>query len=156
MGEIYLTKEGYEKLTGELESLKKVKRRKISKEIEEARAHGDISENAEYDAAKDAQALNEKKIDELENNLSRARIINEENIPKGEVSQGTTVKIKDLDSQEELEYTLVAELEANYKENKISNTSPIGKGLIGHKENDIIEINVPAGILKYEILKISR
>ncbi|MEK6645902.1 MAG: transcription elongation factor GreA [Candidatus Firestonebacteria bacterium] len=156
MGEIYLTKEGYERLTEELAVLKTVKRRKISKEIEEARAHGDISENAEYDAAKEAQAVNERKINELESNLSRARVINKENIPKGEVAVGTIVKIKDLDSQEETEYALVSELEADYKQNKISITSPIGKGLIGHKENDIVEINVPAGTLKYKIFKISR
>jgi len=154
-GEIYLTQEGYEKLASLLEQLKTVKRRQLSKAVGEARSHGDISENAEYDAAKDAQAHNEKQIMELEDKLSRARIL-DKNIPKDEVLIGATVKLKDMDTDEELEYTLVSELEADYNQNKISVSSPVGQGLLGHKENEIAQITIPAGILKYKIIKISR
>ncbi|MDP3731880.1 MAG: transcription elongation factor GreA [Candidatus Omnitrophota bacterium] len=156
MDEVYLTQGGYQKLFEELQLLKTVKRRQISKAIGEARAHGDISENAEYDAAKDAQAFNEKRIAELEGKLSRVRIIDDINIPKDEVLIGATVKLKDLDSGEELEYALVSELEADYAQGKISVTSPVGSGLLGHKENEVVEIKIPAGLLKYKILKISR
>ena len=156
MDEIYLTRDGYEKLIKELDFLKREKRRKLSKAIGEARAHGDISENAEYDAAKEAQGLNEKRIAELEYKLTRARIIDYENIPKDEVLIGATVMLKDLDSQEVLEYMLVSEAEANYTEGKISVTSPVGAALLNHREKEIVEIKVPAGVLKYEILKISR
>lgn len=154
-GEIYLTQEGYEKLASQLEQLKTVKRRQLSKAVGEARSHGDISENAEYDAAKDAQGHNEKQIMELEDKLARVRIL-DKNIPKDEVLIGATVKLKDMDSDEELEYTLVSELEADYNQNKISVSSPVGQGLLGHKENEIAEIKIPAGILKYKIIKISR
>lgn len=156
MEEIYLTKKGYQNLLEKLEFLKTVRRRELSKAVGEARAHGDISENAEYDAAKEAQGLNEKRIAELEEKLSRARILDDENIPKDEVLIGATVKLKDLNSEEEIEYTLVSEIEADYSQGKISIASPVGKGLLNHKENDIIEINIPAGILRYKILKISR
>jgi len=155
MNETYLTKEGFEKLSKELAFLKTVRRREISKAIGEAREHGDISENAEYDAAKDAQGLNEKRIAELEEKLAYARIL-DENIPKDEVLIGATVKLRDVSSQEELEYILVAEVEADYTQGKISVASPVGSALLNHRENDIIEIKVPAGILKYKILKISR
>lgn len=155
-GNVYLTREGYEKLKEELKYLRNVRRRELSKEIGQAIARGDISENAEYDAAKEAQGLNEKKIAELEENLVRGRIIDDENIPKDEVRIGARVELKDLDLGEELQYTLVSEVEADYAQGKISITSPIGKGLLGHKENEIVEIKIPAGILRYEILKISR
>lgn len=154
-GDIYLTQEGYEKLSAELEHLKTVKRRQLSKAIGEARAHGDISENAEYDAAKDAQAHNEKRIRELEDKLARVRIL-DKNIPQDQVLIGATVKLKDMDTDEELEYTLVSELESDYAQGKISVTSPVGSGLLGHKENEVVEIKIPAGILKYKIIRISR
>jgi transcription elongation factor GreA len=153
--DIYLTQEGYERLASELEHLKTVKRRQLSKAVGEARSHGDISENAEYDAARDAQAHNEKQIMELENKLAQVRIL-DKNIPSDEVLIGATVKLRDMDTQEDLEYTLVAELEADYNQGKISVTSPVGQGLLGHKENEIAEIKIPAGILKYKIIKISR
>jgi transcription elongation factor GreA len=153
---IYLTRQGYEKLREQLEYLKTVCRRKIVEELSKAIAHGDLSENAEYDAAKEAQAENEIRIAELEKKLTGARIIDEENIPAGEVWIGATVKLKDLGSGEELKYTLVSEEEADYLQGKISISSPVGKGLLGHKENDIVQIKVPAGILRYKILKISR
>jgi len=156
MDEIYLTKDGHKKLLEELEYLKTVKRRELSKAVGEARLHGDISENAEYDAAKEVQALNEKRIAELEEKLSRGRVIDDEYMPKGEVLIGATVKLKDLHSEEELEYTLVSEIEADYSQGKISIASPVGQGLLGYKENEIVEIKTPAGILRYKILKISR
>lgn len=155
MKEIYLTKEGYQKLFEELAHLKSVKRRAFSKAIGEARAHGDISENAEYDAAKEAQGLNEKRIQELEEQLSRARILDDD-IASDEVLIGATVQLQDLDTREELAYTLVSELEADYAQGKISVSSPVGEGLLHHKENDVVEIKIPAGILRYKILKISR
>ena len=155
-GKSYLSREGYEKLRKKLEVLKTTKRRKLAKAVGEARAHGDISENAEYDAAKEAQGLNEKGIAELEAKLANAEILDDTNIPKDEALIGATVKMKDVDSGEELQYTLVSELEADYSQGKISVASPIGKGLLGHKKNETVEIEVPAGILKYKILKISR
>ena len=153
--DIYLTQEGYEKLVNELEHLKTVKRRALAKAIGEARAYGDISENAEYDAAKDAQGHNEKQIMELEDKLARVRIL-DKNIPKDEVLIGAKVKLMDMDTQEELEYVLVSELEADYNQGKISVNSPVGGGLLGHKENEIVEINIPAGKIKYKIIQISR
>jgi transcription elongation factor GreA len=152
----YLTQEGYEKLHKELEYLKSVKRREISAAIGEARAHGDISENAEYDAAKDAQGLNEKRINELETYLATARVMDSDAMSSDEVLIGATVKLKDAKSGEELEYTLVAEEEADYAQGKISVTSPVGSALINHKVDDMVEIKVPAGVLKYKVLKISR
>lgn len=155
-GDIYLTQEGYEKLVEELKFLKTVRRRELSKEVGEARAHGDISENAEYDAAKEALALNEKRVAELEDKLSRARILDKLDLPRDKVTIGATVKVKDLDSGEELEYTLVSGLEADPSQNKISFSSPIGKGLMLRKLNETVEINVPAGVLRYKVLQISR
>ena len=154
-GDIYLTQEGYEKFVNELEYLKTTKRRQLSKAVGEARAHGDISENAEYDAAKDAQGHNELEITQLEDKLARVRIL-DKNIPHDQVLIGAKVKLIDQDTDEEMEYLLVSELEADYEQNKISVTSPVGAGLLGHKENEVVQIKVPAGILKYKIIKISR
>jgi transcription elongation factor GreA len=155
-GGSHLTVEGYEKLRKELEHLKTVKRRELSKAIGAARAHGDISENAEYDAAKEAQGLNEKKIAELEHKLATAQIIDEDNMAKDEVLIGATVKLKDLKSGNEITYTLVSEEEADFSQGKISISSPVGSGLMNHKKGDTVEINVPAGVLKYKILSIDR
>ena len=155
-GGSHLTPEGYEKLRKELEYLKTVKRRELSKAIGEARAHGDISENAEYDAAKEAQGMNEKKISELDAKLANAQILDSAAMSKDEVLIGATVKLKDLDSGEELEYTIVAEEEADFVQNKISIQSPVGTGLLNHKKGETVEIQVPRGALKYKILKISR
>lgn len=152
----YLSKTGHEKLMKELETLKTTKRRELSKAIGEARAHGDISENAEYDAAKEAQGLNEKRIAELENKLATAQIIDEDRMASDEILIGATARLKDLKSGEELEYTLVAEEEADYASGKISISSPVGSGLLNHKEGDTVEIRVPAGVLAYKVLKISR
>ena len=156
MEEIYLTKKGHERLVGELEVLQNQKRRQLSKAIGEARAHGDLSENAEYDAAKDAQAQNEERISALEFKLSHARIIDDEHMSKDEVLIGATVTIQDLDTKETLVYMLVSELEADYSQGKISITSPVGKGLMNHKLRDEVEIEIPAGTLRYRITEISR
>ena len=156
MSDIYLTPEGYEKIRKELERLKGPKRRELSKAIGKARDHGDISENAEYDAAKDAQGHNEARIASLEEKIARGQIIDDSKIAKDEALVGATVKLKDMATKEDIEYTLVSELEADIMEGKISVTSPIGKGLLGHKKNETVEILVPAGKIKYKILKISR
>ncbi len=156
MTEVYLTKDGYAKLIEELEHLKKVKRRQFSEAIAQARAHGDISENAEYDAAKDAQAHNEKKIAELQEKLSQCRILDDTDMPKDQVLIGAKVRLKDMLTDEELEYMLVSELEADYEQGKISVDSPVGKGLLNRRENEVVDIQIPAGSLKYKILKITR
>ncbi len=153
---IYLTPEGYDELKKELERLTSTKRREIAEDIRKAREHGDLSENAEYDAAKESQAMNEKRIAELEDKLSRAQIIDSSRLAKDEALIGATVKLKDLDTGEELEYTLVSELEADFSQGKISVTSPVGKGLLGHKKGEKVEIKIPAGTLRFKILKISR
>lgn len=152
----FISREGYKKLIKGLEYLKTVERKELSKAVGEAREKGDLKENAEYDAAKDAQALNEKRIADLEAKLSRAQIIDDRNIANDKVLIGATVKLKDIDSGDEVEYTLVSELEADYSQGKISIKSPVAKNLLGHKENETVEIKVPAGTLKYKILKISR
>jgi transcription elongation factor GreA len=140
----------------ELETLKTTKRRQLSKAVGEARSHGDISENAEYDAAREAQGLNEKRIAELEGKLACAKILDDENITSDEVLIGATVKLKDLVSGEEFEYTLVSELEADYDSGKISVNSPIGAALLNHKLNEVVDIKIPVGALKYQILRIFR
>ena len=156
MGEVYLTRAGFEKLRLELEQLKTVERRKISKAIGEARLQGDISENAEYDAAKDAQAHNEARIAELEGKLAQVRIIENEKIAADKVFIGAVVTLVDQDTDEEMKYMMVSPEESNYEEGKLSITSPIGKGLLGHSKGDVIDIKVPAGALKYKIIKIER
>ena len=154
--DIYLTPDGHRKLVEKLERLKTVRRREISKEIEDARSHGDISENAEYDAAKDAQAHNEAGIAELESKLAQAKILDSASMPSDEVLIGAKVLLKDMVTDEELEYTLVSEMEADYAQGKISISSPVGKGLMNRKPGEVAEIKIPAGVLKYKILKISR
>ena len=152
---IYLTRAGYKKLSDELTQLKS-ERIKISRAIEEARLQGDISENAEYDAAKDAQAHNVYRIAEVEGKLAKVRIIEDENIPGDKIFIGAIVTLKDLDAKETLKYMLVSAEEADYEENKLSIVSPIGKALMGHKEGETLEIKVPAGVLKYKVVKIER
>ena len=154
--ETYLTRHGLRKLQEQLEQLKTSERQKIAKAIGEARAQGDISENAEYDAAKEAQAHNEAKIAALEEKLANVRIIENENIPADKAYIGAYVSLKDLDSKEAIRYLLVSGEEANFEENKISVFSPIGKGLLGHKVGEEVTIKVPAGTLRYKILKIER
>jgi len=152
----YLTEEGLKKLQDELTHLKTVQRPLISKQIADARDKGDLSENAEYDAAKDAQGLLELKISKMEELLSSARIVDESKIDTSKVSILSKVKIKNLANKQEVTYTLVAENEADLKAGKISVTSPIGKGLLGKKKGEIAEITVPSGKLKFEIVSIDR
>ncbi len=154
--EVYLTRKGFQKLQEKLEALKTTERQKIAKAIGEARAQGDISENAEYDAAKDAQAHNEARIADLEGQLVNVRIIENENIPSDKIYIGAIVTLEDLDNDEELTYMLVSPEEASYEENKISIFSPIGKGLLGHKPGETVSIKVPAGTLNYKIKKLKR
>jgi len=152
----YITPEGYEDILKQIDYLKNVKRRQISQDIEKARGHGDISENAEYDAAKEEQAMNEKRISDLERKLSDVNILDDTGMPKDEALLGAAVKLKDMASGEEFEYSLVSEAEADFDGGKISVTSPVGKALLGHKKNDMVEIQVPAGILKYKVLGVRR
>lgn len=156
MAEVFLTREGFEKLRDELEKLKTFERRRIAKAIGEARLQGDISENAEYDAAKDAQAHCEARIAELEAKLARVRIIENENIPHDKIYIGAIITLLDLETDEELKYMLVSPEESNYDENKISIASPIGKGLLGHMAGETLCIKVPAGELRYKVIKIER
>ncbi len=154
--EVYLTKAGYERLIQELDQLKNVERRKISQAIGEARLQGDLSENAEYDAAKEAQAHCEARIAELESKLANVRIIEDQNISADKVYVGAVVTLQDLDTEEELQYMMVSPEEANYEENRLSIFSPVGKGLLGKAVSEEVVIQVPAGTLKYKILKIER
>ncbi|WP_159800347.1 transcription elongation factor GreA [Flavobacterium sp. MK4S-17] len=152
----YYTAEGLKKLRDELEQLKNIERPKASQAIAEARDKGDLSENAEYDAAKEAQGLLELKIAKLEEVLANARIIDESQLDVSKALVLSTVKIKNQANGMEMKYTLVAESEADLKAGKISVTSPIGKGLLGKSVGETAEINVPNGTLKFEILEITR
>jgi transcription elongation factor GreA len=152
----YYTEEGLKKLKDELHDMKTVQRPAISDQIAEARDKGDLSENAEYDAAKEAQGLLEMKISKLEAVLANARVIDDSAIDSSKVFILSKVKIKNVSNNMEMEYTLVAENEADLKEKKISIDSPIGKGLLGKKVNDIADVQTPNGIVKFEILDITR
>ena len=154
--EILITEEGYENLEKELEDLKTVKRYEIAERIKVALGFGDLSENSEYDEAKNAQASNEIKIAELENKLKYARIIDESEIDTETVQVGNIVKLLDIEFKEDIEYTIVGSTEVDLSKNKISNESPIGSALIGKKKNDIIEVQAPAGIIKFKILSIKK
>ncbi len=151
----YYTKEGLQKLKDELQDLKTRGRADMAKQIAEARDKGDLSENAEYDAAKDAQGLMELKISKLENLVANARIIDESNLDNSKVGILSNVTIKNTKNGMQVKYQLVAEEEADLKANKISVKSPIGSGLIGKKVGDKAEIKAPAGVLEFEILDIS-
>jgi transcription elongation factor GreA len=152
----YYTEEGLAKLKEELHEMKTVLRPAISDQIAEARDKGDLSENAEYDAAKEAQGLLEMKIAKLEAILSNARIIDESTIDNSKVFILSKVTIKNIVTNAQMQYTLVAENEANLKEKKISIDSPIGKGLLGKSKGEIADVNTPNGIVKFEIIDISR
>lgn len=150
----YMTKEGYDRKMEELAYLESVKRPEISRAIAEARDKGDLSENAEYDAAKEAQGLNEMKIAQLKDLVASARIIDESKISTDEVQLLNRVRIRNLDRNTEVEYTIVADSEADMKAKKIAISTPIARGLLGHKVGDVVEITVPAGKVKFEILEI--
>ncbi|MFN5416243.1 MAG: transcription elongation factor GreA [Flavobacteriia bacterium] len=152
----YYTEDGLRKLREELHDMKTVQRHSISDQIAEARDKGDLSENAEYDAAKEAQGLLEMKISKLEAILANARVIDESTIDNSKVFILSRVKIKNIANNMEMEYTLVAENEADLKAKKISIDSPIGKGLLGKKVSDLADVQTPNGVVKFEILEISR
>ena len=156
MERVYLTKEGYEKLVGDLDSLKNVKRREIAAALNHARSLGDLSENAEYDAAKEAFAHNEAKIQDLEDKLSRAEIIDDVKVDGDKAFLGAKLKLLDLEMNEEIDYILVGQEEADPVKGFISITSPVGKALLGHKVGDVVDVVVPAGTVQYKILQISR
>ena len=153
--EVILTKEGFDKLESELNYLKTEKRAEIADRIKVALGFGDLSENSEYDEAKNAQAENEGKIVELENKIRHAKIIDEKDIDTKTVQVGNKVKLFDEEFKEEIEYTIVGSTEVNLAENKISNESPLGMALLGAKKNQVVEVTAPAGVMKYKILSIT-
>jgi transcription elongation factor GreA len=156
MSEVYLSREGYQKLQDELQNLKGKERPTVRQALQRAREYGDLSENAEYSAAKERLLFLEQRISKLEETLSRARLLENEKIPSDKVYIGATVDLTDLKSGRKLKYTLVAPEEADFERGKISTVSPIGKGLLGHAEGEEVNIQVPAGLLHYKIDKISR
>ncbi|MEN6618961.1 MAG: transcription elongation factor GreA [Rikenellaceae bacterium] len=152
----YLTAEGLEKLKAEHYHLVSIERPSISRQIAEARDKGDLSENAEYDAAKEAQGLLEMKIAKLEDMIANARIIDESRINTTHIQILNKVKLKNLNNNSIVEYTLVGESEANLREGKLAAATPIGKALIGKSKGEIVEVKVPSGIIKFEIIEISK
>ncbi len=156
MSEVYLSRDGIRKLQEELKELKTSERPIVRQSLQLAREFGDLSENAEYSAAKERLLNLENRINKLEETLSRATLLENENIPDDKVYIGATVQLQDLAKSGELTYTLVSPEEADFDEGKISTVSPIGKGLLGKEEGAEVEITVPAGTLHYKILKISR
>ena len=151
----YMTEEGLAKLKKELEELTTVERPAISQQIAEARDKGDLSENAEYDAAKEAQGLLEMRIARMEDMVAKSRIIDESKIDTSHVQILNKVKIKNIKNSQQVEYTLVSESEADIKSGKISVATPIAKGLLGKEVGDVVEIKVPSGVMSFEIIKIS-
>ncbi len=151
----YLSKEGLENLKAEIQELKTKGRAEMARQIKEAREKGDLSENAEYDAAKEAQGMLEMKIAKLEELLANARLLDESKIDTSKVSVFTTVKLHDMKFKRDISYTLVSEKEADVKSGKISVTSPIGKGLLGKTAGEVVKITVPAGVLEFKIIEIS-
>ena len=154
--EVILTQEGYNKLEEQLNFLKTKKRTEIAERIKVARGFGDLSENAEYDEAKNAQQENEQEIADLEIKLRNAKVINENEIDLETVQIGNIVKVHDIEFDEDINYTIVGSTEVNLAENKISNESPLGKALLGEKKGKTVEVNAPAGVIKYKILAIKK
>ena len=151
----YMTQECYNKKMEEIAYLESVKRPEISRAIAEARDKGDLSENAEYDAAKEAEGMLEMKIAQLKDLVANARILDETKLNCDEVQILNRVKIKNIANGMMMEYTIVADSEANLKEKKIASSTPIAQGLLGHKIGDVVEIRVPSGMMKFEIIEIS-
>ena len=151
-----LTYEGLQKYESELEHLKVVKRKEVAQKIKEAREQGDLSENAEYDAAKDEQRDIEARIEELEKILKNAEVVDEDEVDLDKINIGCLIKILDVEFNEELEYKIVGSTEANSLKGKISNESPVGKALMGHKVGDTVEVETQAGLLSYKVLEIQR
>ncbi len=155
MAVIYMTEKGYKELLDQITQLESVERPRISAQIAEARDKGDLSENAEYDAAKEAQGLLEMKIAQLKDTVANARIIDESKLNTESIQILNKVKVKDLKNNREMTYTLVSESEANIRQGKLAVNTPIGKALLGKKLGDVVEVTVPSGILHLEILEIS-
>lgn len=151
-----LTYEGLQKLEGELQDLKVVKRKEVAQKIKEAREQGDLSENAEYDAAKDEQRDIEARIEQIEKILKNAEVVVEEEVDLDKINIGCRIKIMDLEFNDEYEYKLVGSTEANSLKGKISNESPVGKALIGHVVGDVVEVDTQAGLIRYQVLEIQR
>lgn len=154
MKEVILTREGYEKLRSEIEYLQTEKRREIAERIRIAREFGDISENAEYDDAKNEQAMLEHRIATLEERLLEARVVEDSEITTDVVSIGSTVRLKDVEANETIEYHIVGSAEANPADRKLSNESPVGRAIMGHKKGETVEVSAPRGTLKFKILEI--
>ena len=154
MKEVILTPEGYEKLKKEIELLQTERRREVAERIRVAREFGDIAENAEYDDAKNEQAMLEHKINQLEDRLLTARVITKKEISKDTVSVGATVRIRDIAAKQTFEYHIVGSAEANPAENKLSNESPVGKAIMGKKKGETVEVAAPRGSIKFKILEI--
>ena len=154
MKEVILTTEGYDKLKQEIEYLQTEKRREVAERIRVAREFGDIAENAEYDDAKNEQAMLEHRIATLEERLLNARVITKKEIPKDVVSIGSKVRVRNMDANKTFEYHIVGSAEANPAENKLSNESPVGRAIIGHKKGDVVEVSAPRGALKFKILDV--
>jgi transcription elongation factor GreA len=152
--EVLLTPEGMEKLKGEIQFLTTEKRREVAERIKHAREFGDISENSEYDDAKNEQAMLEQRIAQLEERLASARVIEAIATPSGVVAVGTRVRLRDIDANETIEYTIVGSAEANPAEHKLSNESPVGKAIIGRKKGETVEVAAPRGSLKFKILDV--
>ncbi|EFI15940.1 MAG: transcription elongation factor GreA [Bacteroidetes bacterium] len=155
MAVVYMTEDGYKKLADEIAQMEAVDRKAISAQIAEARDKGDLSENAEYDAAKEAQGMLEMKIAQMKETLANARIIDESKLKTDSVQILNTVRVKNLANKQEMTYTLVSENEANIREGKLAINTPIGKGLLGKKIGEVAEINVPAGLMRFEVVSIS-
>ncbi len=153
---VLLTQEGFDKLEKELEYLRTEKRKEVAERIKVALGFGDLSENSEYDEAKTAQAENEAKIADLENKIRYAKIIDESEIDTKTVQVGNIVKVYDMEFEEEETYTIVGSTEVDLSQNKISNESPIGAALLGAKKNQIVEVNAPAGVIRYKVLSITK
>ena len=154
--EILLTQEGYDKIVAEHEELVSEKRKEVSERLKEAISYGDLSENSEYDSAKNEQAELEERILKLENMIRKAKIINEQDMSSDQVSVGLKVKVKDIDAGDEMEFTIVGSTEADPFNGRISNESEVGKHLLGKKKGDTVEIVVPDGILNYKIVDINK
>ena len=154
MKEVILTREGYEKLKEEIEYLRTDKRREVAERIKTAREFGDIAENAEYDDAKNEQALLEHRIAQLEERILSARVIEKKDIAKDVVSVGSKVRLRDLQANKTFEYHIVGSAEANPAEQKLSNESPVGKAIMGKKKGEVVEVSAPRGALKFKILDI--
>jgi transcription elongation factor GreA len=153
--EVILTKEGYDKLRKEIDHLRNDKRREVAERIRVAREFGDIAENAEYDDAKNEQAMLEHRIAQLEERLLAARVIEKKEISKDSVSIGSKVKLRDVEAKKTLEYHIVGSAEANPAENKLSNESPVGKAIMGRKKGETVEVATPRGKLKFKIMEIA-